>query len=891
MKQYAIFILVLLMTNLSRGQIDVFGQGCFKPSPSIFNSFSGSFSANCIEIPSVHSDNYSFTGYRELKATSYIEFGPDTEFAPNSSNSAMDAYIEPAPFDVVAYVNSLDNIKKLEKFELGIRPDDFMMQSIENFIQDSGFPKINPFLSWNIRVKAVFEYQDNVFPGMQTIFERDAFFTREFIRDLDDFDDLYNLPENATANGVDYETLGGTWVPQNTDYPFRVRFAPPRTGLWSCKIVIEFNNGNIVSESPSFQFTVVSSNKKGYLRRDNNNRFLKRDGNSFMPLGLNMPWPLRDGAPMQKITGGIKPINFSVTAPIAAYEQYKRQMDTLAQNDINYFRMIMCPWSLDIEYEEMGNYYDRLHIAKEMDLILERAEQHELLIQWNMMVHFGFQENSHASPHWDWDGNGSATNNGNPYKIAFNLNSPIEFFTHTNAKKYYKERMRYIVARWGYSPNIGMFELFSEIDQAAETVSNEYDEAVVYAWHEEMSDYLKDELKIPQLLSASYTGAIDNGEPDDNTYLLDNIDVINYNNYNNEGDIFKWWYEGPRGDFSNSGSSLPRYRGNYGKPVFYSETMAVDIAEDCIEDQIEIERSILQNAFTGISGGLLWYKPEDFSIYSTLKTFMGNLDLEGENWHPGIVKRENNGDWKYMDNYRKNCIRENDENASVVYLRSKDEKKALGVITNHTYNYFTISTCLDNSGNVAQMPSNPNLQSFNTVSPSNGGDKLRLRNMGTGLFRVYYYDIDDPTTPINNAGQLTWGPNITLQYPHLGMGRPFIFFKAFRANSSFIPPVEDTIPERQIRQEEEFLSSEEYNNDVLFQIYPNPNDGNFVFSCNVENVFGKLVVYNQLSEKLFEFKINSPNQEIRLDNIASGTYWVVFIDKVRVYRSKFFVNK
>ena len=44
------------------------------------------------------------------------------------------------------------------------------------------------------------------------------------------------------------------------------------------------------------------------------------------------------------------------------------------------------------------------------------------------------------------------------------VNSSEEFFASSEARTWYKNRLRYIVARWGYSPSIAMWEFFNEVD-------------------------------------------------------------------------------------------------------------------------------------------------------------------------------------------------------------------------------------------------------------------------------------------------------------------------------------------------------------------------------------------------------------------------------------------
>jgi hypothetical protein len=78
--------------------------------------------------------------------------------------------------------------------------------------------------------------------------------------------------------------------------------------------------------------------------------------------------------------------------------------------------------------------------------------------------------------------------NGGPAK------TPTEFFTLRSARDKYKNKLRYVVARWGYSTNIAAFEFFNEIDNAAFNGADSIliPHAAITQWHDEMSRYLKD---------------------------------------------------------------------------------------------------------------------------------------------------------------------------------------------------------------------------------------------------------------------------------------------------------------------------------------------------------------------------------------------------------------
>ena len=61
-------------------------------------------------------------------------------------------------------------------------------------------------------------------------------------------------------------------------------------------------------------------------------------------------------------------------------------MTDLAYTGANYFRYIISPWQTEIEFEELGNYSDRLPNAWEFDQILEHANELDLKLHLNLVV-------------------------------------------------------------------------------------------------------------------------------------------------------------------------------------------------------------------------------------------------------------------------------------------------------------------------------------------------------------------------------------------------------------------------------------------------------------------------------------------------------------------------
>ena len=888
-------VIAFYSVTTMHAQINVYDQNCNTITPQQYDSGS-TFNAGCYELPDKEGQVYSTATQKEVVAEDHILLEDDVEFTASGSGQA-DLRIEALPFEVVAFENDLSSIKKYHKFELGISIPEKYIDDIQNFLDQSGSPQLNPYLSDEVEITALFETQ--LLGTNDTAYrKRQAFFTQEYTRDVSGFDSLYNHPYQSSNyfywdpddqyggyyNGVQYQELGGKWTPESTNYPFRVRFAPPFTGTWSCKIIVDIKNGTDIYETPHFTFEVINSNKKGYLRTGKNEHFFTRGGKTFMPVGLNNMTPIDQGPPLKKGTAKDEkiinlPLRYAVTPPIAVYEQYLRNIDTLAMNGVNFFRMMMNPWALDFEYEKLGDYTERQHIAKEMDLILEKAEEHDMLINWNLSYHARFSTDLFGIDMWDWipNNSGSQFDDGDIYKSELNLGDVSEFFTDSQAKYYWKERLRYIVARWGYSPNIGMFEHLNEINEVGNATYH-VPGPVITQWHKEMSDYLKDELDIQQLVTVSYTLEVDTQS--DLSYWLDNVDVINVNNYNYKTQNVHQYHRAEipykideRGDLFNNGDWV---WGNYNKPLFFSETGAHEVW-NC-DNGIESRRNMWQNMFWGVAGALDWQQkrvdPEvrDLSIYQRVAEFVDGVPLDEENWHSGMVKLDNNDYWKYKENYHDDCIRD-DETADVVYLRSGDKEKAFGVITNRRANYYTLGEgeCINNS----EKPSNPLLRTYDFVESEGGNERLRLRNMKFGReYKIKYYS---PYDQVNSIKEETkWGSKITLDFPKMDT-LDIVLFEAFLMGDDFKSLTNDSTS----REAKPSRSSKDETTDEVV-VYPNPNDGNFTVKLQSINEVKYIEVIDQLGRTLDIRKDVVKENKYSKSDLSPGNYCVkvVFTDQV-----------
>lgn len=555
----------------------------------------------CIDMGSP--DVYHFTPSKahDIKAASQINLNPGFSAGTFNANGSMLLEINQTPFDVaVMNYKNLDGVLIHGKLELGVEIPENILEKINEFLnpgtsgQDQ---KINPYISHQIlpntpdgiKVTAIFEHLV-ANGGNPPTFQVSMTKTIHGFHYVPFETVEPDLPANPTpvpriSLPENLPSFLGTWNELETNYPFRIRYAPPKLGLWRATIKIE--TGGTVLVSPQFFFQVVPSDKKPGIVAGANKRYFERDGKSFFPVGLTLSWPLTyeefdpQLGEFYKIDDKVINEDYrSYTARPRTYTKFREVINDLADNGANFFKFAMSPASSDIEFEEVGNYYHRQSNAYEMDKILFTAEARDLLIEWNCSSQHQFSTNLYGKGLWDWpegialDNLGNDVEHGNGYQYLPGVNSASDFFSNEYAMAYYKQKLRYIVSRWGYSNNIAFFELMMEIDLSLHNqpldpadaspydqdpyhwndyVCNAYSPAKeqrqkdVYHWHKAMLEYLHNELGYDHRLYGVNYGDIglehnfayssDEGQTIDMgqfdlTFTIPELDVMTINKYN-----------------------------------------------------------------------------------------------------------------------------------------------------------------------------------------------------------------------------------------------------------------------------------------------------------------------------------------------------------------------
>jgi hypothetical protein len=182
--------------------------------------------------------------------------------------------------------------------------------------------------------------------------------------------------------------------------------------------------------------------------------------------------------------------------------------------------------NIQIEYGEpkdvldapgLGRYYEKT--AERLDEILRLSEEKGLYVMLTLDhpgIFKDFIDVWASSAEW----------RTNPYNAANGgpCESPVDFFTNPEAKKIYKNRLRYLVARWGYSTHLACWEFFNEIDNVMDW--QDVPAGAITNWHKEMANYLKQIDSYKHLVSTSVTTKEISG-----LWEIESLDFTQHHNY------------------------------------------------------------------------------------------------------------------------------------------------------------------------------------------------------------------------------------------------------------------------------------------------------------------------------------------------------------------------
>lgn len=236
------------------------------------------------------------------------------------------------------------------------------------------------------------------------------------------------------------------------------RYTPQEKGTYSYSFVYAENGAR--KDSSAAKTLKVSGVQGNGILHTNDNWTLKYDnGKLFRGVAENICWESRTNDDSKFFS--------------ALHEQHDRfnydvMLPKFASVGGNFCRVWMCSWNFPIDRKSNFNNHRYTDSDRYINESAAARLDHSVELAENLGIHFMLCMG------------------------AGDVRTNHDFFISDAAKAQYKNRLRYIVARWGYSQAIGMWEFFNEIDNIQfNNRPNPIPAEDIVAWHTEMAKYLK----------------------------------------------------------------------------------------------------------------------------------------------------------------------------------------------------------------------------------------------------------------------------------------------------------------------------------------------------------------------------------------------------------------
>jgi len=376
---------------------------------------------------------------------------------------------------------------------------------------------------------------------------------------------------------------------------WRVRFTPPRAGQWSAQA--ELSRPKLTSQPITFTVD-PADDERGFVRinAQDPHYFAFDNGDFYFPIGLNIAWSNQQG--------------------LGVLQDYERWLDRFSQNGGNLARVWMAAWSFGLEWNDtgLGNYSKRQKQAWLLDQVFKLAEERDVTIMLTLINHGQF--NKTVNPEWDQ----------NPYNVANGgmLNAPEEFVTNPQAKQLFKQRLRYIAARYSYSTSLFAWEWWNEVNWTP------INDTLLGPWMAEMSKELQQWDPYTHLITNSYA----NGRPS-KLWRMPTMSFAQQHDYTGRDPLLEF----PE-SFAAIQANAPA------KPILQAEQgfSAAGADGELVFELVHLHNGIWTAPFTGYAGSSMYWwwdtliDPLDlWSEFKAIDTFMQGEDLSAMRVTTGTI--------------------------------------------------------------------------------------------------------------------------------------------------------------------------------------------------------------------------------------------------------------
>ncbi|MEO6499866.1 MAG: hypothetical protein ABIN95_12655, partial [Mucilaginibacter sp.] len=349
---------------------------------------------------------------------------------------------------------------------------------------------------------------------------------------------------------------------------------------------------------PEQTFECTASAAPGFIRKNTSHYLSFDNGQQYIPIGENMGWQANN-----------------------VVNNYTRWLTGLSNNGGNFIRVWMSSWAFALEWKNVydGDGYSGLKKYNQahafyLDWLLDYCKQKNVYMMLALNNHG--QVSTNVNP--EWGNNPYNAANGGPAANTW------DFFTNATAKNLHKNRLRYIIARYGFSQNIQSWELFNELHWTNDFQNRKND---LTAWDDDMSTFIKNKDVYKHLVTTSYGGT----EIITNTWNLANIDFTQTHFYISSPNIE-----------SVLASANQSFLSQYEKPTLNGEFglgPAGDVLSANDPNGVHIHNTIWGSMFSGgLGSAMTWWwddyiEPKNlYYHYKPLSQVVSLINFTGDNY-------------------------------------------------------------------------------------------------------------------------------------------------------------------------------------------------------------------------------------------------------------------
>lgn len=458
----------------------------------------------------------------------------------------------------------------------------------------------NPFDAAQITVDAVITGPDGV------AFTRPAFYYQDYHRSLEG--DREILTPTGRAG-------------------WRLRFTPLLPGAYRWRLDVRAGDRKVTTAE--HVLTVAAGTPRDFARvSPKDPRFFETaDGAFFYPVGehIQTPFDRRSGdtinLPMPPEQG---------TRGTYTYDYYFRKMQECGAN---FEVMWMCNWWVAIEWSSRWKDYFgandyNLANAWRVDYLLDQAAANGIHLLMVIDNHGKFS----TFVDEEWDGNPLSQSQGGPCR------TPEDAYSSDEAARQYRNRIRYLMARWGEHPHLFGWEVMSELDLVGNNW-NSRNRPERTTWLSSLCDTIRSIDRLRRPLTVQYSG--DWRVVEREVAALPAIDFISSDGYKQDGHADALLAP----IFQNTYANLNAY----GKPAFiieYGGDWRGSTPEQLLSDfHIGLWANLMQPL--GAAPCFWWYYFIDqqnlYPQFTAVNKFIAGDDPRGVAWRTDELPAVRNG--------------------------------------------------------------------------------------------------------------------------------------------------------------------------------------------------------------------------------------------------------